>query len=269
MRFGGALVALVLAATGCSAPTAQTSPTPSQTPTATPSPSVTPLSTGDCLGSLSPGSAVGDIEVVNCATGHHWEVFSVVPVNTETLPTAAELATLAEAKCLPGFADYVGVAPRYSRYDAIYLTPDEAAWQEPTTRVITCLAGKADKELTGSAKGDSALFPKSGECTGPQDVAILDVKTVSCSKKHNYEVYAEKELPKKTPTKSELAKLVKQVCEAGFTSFIGISPAKSRYQYTYFAPDLENYSAIKDRRLVCSVGSATKQVTGSLKGVKK
>jgi hypothetical protein len=276
MRRFLAATTTVLALTGCAlipatpstpgAATAVTVPAASPTPTPTPLPA---LVVGDCTATLPEGTTTAaNLTAVPCATGHAWEVFAVIPLTEPSPPTEAELLATAKDECLPAFREYVGVAPAYSRYDAIFLTPDLAGWDDPAARTITCLAGREDGGLLGSAAGDSTLFPEPGECTGPQNVGVLEVEVVPCSAPHHWEVYAQRKLTE-APTDAALATLVKDVCEAKFAAFVGRSPAKSAYEYAYFAPTAETWDGIRDRRLVCSAGSPKGGITGTLKGIKK
>lgn len=269
------VVALVLAAAGCTAPSSPVSP-PLSTPTttassATPRATVTPLKVGDCTGNteVTTGTSA-PIEAAPCDEPHFYEVFAILEITDTDLPTAEALEARATKECLPAFTAYVGVDSGYSRYSSIFIAPDAVSWEDPAERRITCLAGSASGGLVGSVKADTAIFPALGECTGPQDVNPLDVVVLPCKGKHSYEVYAEKKLTgKAAPTGNALTKLVNSVCAAGFTTFVGVSAATSKYEYTYFIAEGDLWPKVKDHRLVCSVGSPAGGIKGSLKGVKK
>ncbi|MGB7961637.1 MAG: septum formation family protein [Propionicimonas sp.] len=238
---------------------------------ATPSATVTPLKVGDCTGNTEVTSGTSaPIEAAPCDGPHFYEVFAILDITDADLPTVEALEARATKECLPAFRSYVGVDSSYSRYSSIYLAPDSVSWQDPAERRITCLAGSVGGGLVGSVKNDTAIFPALGECTGPQDITPLDVVVLSCKGKHSYEVYAEKKLTSKAaPTGNTLTKLVNSVCAAGFTKFVGVSSAKSKYEYTYFIAEGDLWPKVKDHRLVCSVGSPAGGIKGSLKGVKK
>lgn len=269
------VVAVMLAAAGCTAPSSPVSP-PLSTPTttaasATPRAAVTPLKVGDCTGNteVTTGSSA-PIEAASCDEPHFYEVFAILEITDADLPTAEALEARATKECLPAFTAYVGVDSSYSRYSSIFIAPDAVSWEDPAERRITCLAGSASGGLVGSVKADTAIFPALGECTGPQDVNPLDVVVLPCKGKHSYEVYAEKKLSgKAAPTGNALTQLVNSVCAAGFTTFVGVSAAKSKYEYTYFIAKDDLWPKVKDHRLVCSVGSPAGGIKGSLKGVKK
>lgn len=273
-----AVVALVTLA-GCtpSAPAQPTSPGETATPAASTAPTSTPtptppprqLAVGDCTGPLPATLSVEPIEPVPCDGEHSYEVFEVVSLEGDALPAADLLRAIANNRCLPAFAAYVGVEPTYSRYDSHFLTPDEAAWEIPSARQLTCLLGASGKTLHATARGDATLFPAVGECTGPQDVAVLDLEVVDCAEKHHYEVYAEQKVKgKKAPDDKELAKLVASVCAAEFKKFVGKDSAGSKYEFTYFIADAKLWGKVKDHRLVCSVGSPKGGIKGTLKDAK-
>ncbi|MCW5954208.1 MAG: septum formation family protein, partial [Propionibacteriaceae bacterium] len=245
-----AVVALVALA-GCtpSAPSPATPPAP--TASATPTPPPRQLAVGDCTGPL-PSTLGGEpIETVGCDTEHTYEVFEVVRLGGDTLPSAETMRVIANNRCLPAFEAYVGVTPSHSRYNSLFLSPDEVAWETPELRQLTCLLGSPEETLSTTARDDTALFPTVGECTGPQDVPVLALEVLDCAKKHHYEVYAEKQVKgKKAPDEKELAKLISSVCVAEFKKFVGKDAASSKYEYTYFIADADLWSNVKDHRLV-------------------
>ena len=164
-------------------PPASASPTPSATP-------VTVLKVGDCTGPVDlTGASISSLPAVPCDQPHYYEVHGVFPVSGDVYPGASTLGDQAVASCAPSFVAYVGVEPEYGRYASAYIAPDVAAWAVPENRAITCLAGSAEGGLTGSAKGDVLVFPKKGQCTGPQNVPALDVKIIDCAASHAYEVF--------------------------------------------------------------------------------
>lgn len=261
----------VLLLAGCSAvaPGVATEQPSAADSTPTPTPVAEALQVGDCTATLMAGSAKQP-EAISCEDDHYWEVFAIVAITQESLPTDSQFETLAATECLSAFSDYVGVEPIYSRYDSVYLVPDQVAWENPDERTITCLLGSADGGVSGSAKGDTSFLPAVGECTGTQDVPALEVEVLSCKSEHYWEIYAEKKLTsKKAPSDDDLATLVKEVCVDEFESFVGVDQSESDYSFTYFVTPSQVWDKVEDKRLVCSVGSAKGDITGSLKGSKK
>lgn len=269
-------MALMLLLSGCTSvvqqPLGSAIPVATTPASETPSPEpVAALTVGDCTGPIDlTGGSISSITAVSCALPHAYEVHTTVPLAGEVYPGATLLADQAETTCSPSFVDYIGAEPEYSRYGSAYLVPDEAAWDVPANRTITCLAGDPDGGLVGSAKGDSTIFPAVGECTGPQDVPALEVEIMDCASTHSYEVFAEKEVTgKKAPTKAEVDKLFNSVCVAGFKKFVGVDAGKSKYEVTYFIAGEAVWDKVGDHRIVCSAGSPDGKIKGSLKGTKK
>jgi hypothetical protein len=254
-------------------------PAPSGTPgpvtsaaatTPTPEP-VTVLKVGDCTGAIDlSGASITSLPAIPCDQAHYYEVHATFPLTGDAFPGTETLADQAAAQCAPAFVDYVGVEPQYGRYASAYIAPDEAAWVVPENRVITCLVGAADGGLVGSAKGDFLVFPKTGQCTGPQNVPALEVKIIDCAESHSYEVFAAKKVDSAAaPAKPELDKLFTSVCQAGFKDFVGIDVGKSKYEVSYFIAGADVWKKVADHRIVCSAGSPDGGIKGSLKGVKK
>ncbi len=270
----GAVLALCLSACTPGGPVAGGSPGPvtSAAASATPTPDpVAELKVGDCTGPIDlSGASITTLPAVPCDQPHYYEVHATLPLSGETFPGTDILANQAAAQCAPSFVAYVGVEPEYGRYASAYIAPDDAAWAAPENRVITCLVGSADGGLIGSAKGDYFVFPKSGQCTGPQNVPALEVEIIDCAEPHAYEVIATKKVDSAAaPTKSELDKLFTSVCQAGFKKFVGVDVGKSKYEVTYFIAGTDVWDRVADHRIVCSAGSPDGGITGSLKGVKK
>lgn len=264
-------VAALVALAGCT-PTAAPPTTPSAptgSGTATPTPPPRQLAVGDCTGPLPFRLSADPIATVSCDAEHTYEVFEVVPLGGDTLPSTETMRVIANNRCLPAFEAFVGVTPSHSRYDSLFIAPDEVAWENPALRQLTCLLGSPEETLNTTARDDTTLFPAVGECTGPQDVPVLALEVIDCTKKHHYEVYAEKKLKgAEAPDEKELAKLINSVCVAEFKKFVGKDAAGSKYEYTYFIADATLWGNVKDHRLVCSVGSPQGGIKGTLKGVK-
>ncbi len=262
-------VAALVALVGCT-PSAPGPATPSPpTTSATPTPPPRQLAVGDCTGPLPSALGSAPIETVACDTEHTYEVFEVVSLGGDSLPDPDIMRAIANNRCLPAFEAYVGVTPSHSRYDSLFLSPDEVAWETPGLRRLTCLLGSPTQTLSATARDDTTLFPVVGECTGPQDVPVLALEVIDCAKKHHYEVYAEKQLKSEAaPDEKELAKQISSVCVTGFKKFVGKDAAGSKYEYTYFIADADLWGKVKDHRLVCSVGSPKGGIKGSLKDAK-
>lgn len=229
------------------------------------------LKVGDCTGPVDlTGASISSLPAIPCDRPHHYEVHGVFPVTGDTYPGASALGSQAATACAPSFVAYVGVEPEYGRYASAYIAPDQAAWVVPENRAITCLAGSGAGGLIGSAKGDVLVFPKTGQCTGPQSVPALEVKIIDCAQSHAYEVFAARDIDSKAaPTKPELDKLFASVCQAGFKDFVGIEAGKSTYEVTYFVAGADVWKKVADHRIVCSAGSPKGGIKGSLEGVKK
>jgi hypothetical protein len=244
---------------------------PDPSPTPTPDPIITMVA-GDCTGAIDfEKDTIASIRVTGCETWHLYEVASIIPLTQEGYPGAEKIGAQAEADCTKAFTKYVGVAPEYSRFLLAYVAPNESSWEVPDDRVIACLVGSATGDIRGSAKGDTDLFPKLKQCTGPQDGRTpLEIVVFDCAGKHNYEVYAQKAIKtKERPSIEELDKLVTQECADGFKDFVGIPATDSKYDYSWFIASEDVWSKVKDHRLVCMAGSEKGNISGSLKGVKK
>lgn len=241
----------------------------------------TPASSGNAtspLGALAVGQCtdaidtqqVSSFSVVDCDTAHAWEVATIVPAPGDAYPGEAALRAVADTGCASALSDYVGVDPVNTTFGVTFIAPIAAHWADPANRKVACLVGAASGGITGTLKGTGYSFPTKGQCfaTPPENSFSLDL--VRCSESHAYEVYATKKLDGKTaPTTAEFDKAYTDTCVKGFKDFVGVDVGKSTYEIVHFILPETQWTKLSDHRLVCSAGSPSGGVTGTLKDAKK
>lgn len=275
MRFVGGVVAALLVLAGCASvrPDDDLVPVPSPTATASPSaPSpLAALTVGTCTSAVSEdGESAETIAPTDCADAHYWEVAAVVPLTDPVYPGEATLKTLAIAACTRAFRSYVGVDVTSSPYGATFVAPSESHWASPDARELVCLVGTEIGGLKRSLKNHPVVFAETGQCLGEPESGSTSYPLVSCGQAHLYEVYASSKFAgSKAPTDAEVDKAYNSGCVAGFKKFIGVDLAKSKYEIQYFVLPAELWTKYSDHRLVCSVGTPSGGITGSLEDVKK
>lgn len=98
------------------------------------------------------GRTVDNLHLVDCTEAHDAEVIDILDFSSlRTFPGKQSLATKA-ADCSDSFASYVGVAPAKSQLALTYYYPTEDGWQDPGSRVITCVVWDPDGKLTESVR---------------------------------------------------------------------------------------------------------------------
>jgi hypothetical protein len=272
MRLAGVIVAALLALSGCTSvlPVGATSAPPtSQSPSAA-SP-LTTLTVGSCTGALAEdGEPTDAIPTVPCTQAHSWEVAAVVGLTTPDYPGEVGLRTLATTECTRAFADYVGVEAAFSPYGVTFVGPSESHWPNPDARKLVCLVGTEVGGLKASLKDHPVVFAETGQCLGEPASGSTTYPLIACDQKHLYEVYASSKFAgKSAPKTTEFDKAYANLCVAGFKKFVGVDLAKSKYEIQYFVLPAELWKTYSDHRLVCSVGSPSGGITGTLEGVKK
>jgi len=108
-----------------------------------------------------------------------------------------------------------------------------------------------------------------GDCLGAVagDTSLADVAALACSGAHNWEVSQVVALTgDEYPGEIDLKGQADQDCASAFTEYLGAQPTYSRYSSSYLVPDELAWADPSNRRVVCLVGSATDQVTASIKG---
>lgn len=257
-----AVTALLLA--GCAA-TGSTTPSTSGNGTSP----LGALTVGQCTDAID-AQRVPSFSVIDCDAPHAWEVATVVPASGDAYPGEPALRQLADTSCASALSDYVGVDAVNTPFAVTFLAPNAAHWADPANRKVACLVGADAGGITGSLKGTGYSFPTKGQCfaTPPADSFNLDL--VRCSEAHAYEVYATKKLSGKTaPTTAEFDKAYTDVCVKGFKDFVGVDVGKSSYEILHSILPETQWTKLTDHRLVCSAGSPSGGITGTLKDAKK
>lgn len=106
---------------------------------------------GQCTGPQD--VAAQAVEVVDCDTAHHYEVFAVKQVTGRKPPTAAEEQKLVTSVCQAGFANFVGVDVGKSKYELAYFLAGADIWDKVADHRIVCSAGTPKGGIKGSLKG--------------------------------------------------------------------------------------------------------------------
>ena len=227
------------------------------------------LTVGQCTDAIQ-SQRVPSFTVVDCSDPHAWEVATIVPASGEVYPGEAALRQLADSSCTSALSDYVGIDPVNTAFGVTFLAPSAAHWADPASRKVACLVGDAAGGITGSLKDTGYSFPTKGQCFGKPPVNSFNLELVPCTEAHSYEVYATKKLDGKTPpTTAAFDKAYASVCVSGFKDFVGVDAGKSTYEILYFLMPEARWSKLPDHRLVCSAGSPSGGIVGTLKDVKK
>lgn len=255
------LAGAVAALSGCAAGPGPLVPQPVVTTTPDPLASV---AVGNCIAGI-PKDASEAVTVVACGQKHHWEVSAVLAAAGDSYPGEEALRQRAQQECGAALAAYLGVDAAYSPYRAGFLAPNAAHWDNADNRKIACLVGSAEVSITASLAKQAVVYPVKGQCATRPASDSFGVKLLACDKPHYYEVYASKKWSGKTaPTAAEFDKLYKSICVDGFKEFVGLDVGKSKYEILHFMVPASLWTKLPDHRLVCSVGSPTGKITGTL-----
>lgn len=107
-----------------------------------------------------------------------------------------------------------------------------------------------------------------GDCLNePSGTQVSEVEFVPCDQPHDYEVYAELELPAGDyPT--DVDAQAETYCTEQFTSFVGVSFDESTLSLTYFTPTMDSWGE-GDHLVSCIIVDPAGQTTGTLAGANK
>lgn len=268
-RLVGVVLGAVLLASGCAAATpASVSPSPAVSSTVASAP-LASLAVGQCTSAVD-ASSVQTLSVVDCTSEHFWEVSAVLPVDGDDYPGEIALRQRAATDCPTAFEQYVGVASNRSMFRMSFITANQSHWSDPANHKLACLVGTAAGGLTSSLKDTHLSFPLIGQCISKETSGTFSSEIVDCSKPHAYEAFAvTKFTGSAAPTDAQQSKLYRTFCVPAFKKFVGVSVGKSKYELLAFMVPPKQWKTLLDHRVVCTAGSPTAQITGSLKGVKK
>lgn len=140
-------------------PPATTSPTTTATPTPTLLVDINSLTVGQCLlGAELVDGDIGDglMEVVDCSTPHHAEVFHVSAFDEPAgapYPGDEQARNTTLARCHPAFDAYVGRIWAESRLGFTYVYPYDFEWEGNNRLVLCYLWDRLGRPLIGSMAG--------------------------------------------------------------------------------------------------------------------
>ncbi|GLI28526.1 hypothetical protein ARHIZOSPH14_27680 [Agromyces rhizosphaerae] len=108
-----------------------------------------------------------------------------------------------------------------------------------------------------------------GDCVGDfgPDGIVDVVPVMPCSDPHLAEAFHEFDLGTTSlPSDDELFPMVAAECDAAFESFVGVEWSLSSLNWYYFAPTVESWDEVDDRRVLCMVFDPAGLTTGTLAG---
>ncbi|MBX3098242.1 MAG: septum formation family protein [Salinibacterium sp.] len=128
---------------------------------------------------------------------------------------------------------------------------------------------------SGTTTGDEAsdVFSiRIGDCLNDGDASgeVSTVPIVSCDEPHDSEAYDSGNLDDGSfPGDDAVKQAAEQLCGPSFTAFIGLSYDESAYDYSYYFPTENSWSA-GDREVMCvAYADDLSKVTGTLQNINK
>jgi hypothetical protein len=94
-----------------------------------------------------------EVEIIDCAEAHSYEVFAAKKIDSAAAPTQSDLDKLFASVCQAGFTDFVGIDVGKSKYEVTYFVAGADVWKKVADHRIVCSAGSPGGGITGSLKG--------------------------------------------------------------------------------------------------------------------
>lgn len=106
------------------------------------------LKVGDCMAPTPDSGGIGDADVIPCGEPHAEEVFFEFNMPDGDFPGTDVIMAEVEARCVPEFANFVGMAWGESSLDLYPITPTEDTWDSLGDRTVQCVIMDPATELT-------------------------------------------------------------------------------------------------------------------------
>lgn len=115
----------------------------------------TNLVVGQCI--LVPiNSQVNSVATTDCTEEHTGEVYSISPIDGESLPSRDELEELVDDTCYSTFEAYVGSSPEDTSLDYTAMSPTADTWAKGD-RTIVCIAVPTETDTLSRSVKDSRM----------------------------------------------------------------------------------------------------------------
>lgn len=115
----------------------------------------TNLEVGQCI--LVPiNSQVNSVATTDCTEEHTGEVYSISPIDGESLPSRDELEELVDDACYSTFEAYVGSSPEDTSLDYTAMSPTADTWAKGD-RTIVCIAVPTETDTLSRSVKDSRM----------------------------------------------------------------------------------------------------------------
>ncbi|MFB2580419.1 septum formation family protein [Herbiconiux sp. P15] len=126
-------------------------------------------------------------------------------------------------------------------------------------------------DVPGDSFDEPPLAYEIGDCFMESDGDDGRVQFRDCSEPHDYEVYAEFEVPDTEdgsyPGDDKMSYAADEGCFEAFEDFVGVPWEESVYDFALVAPDEETWTEFDDRLVQCMAVDPDGAHTGSLEGV--
>lgn len=132
-----------------------------------------------------------------------------------------------------------------------------------------CASGVRDSagQVTAPATTDS-FSVRVGDCLGKLPSESTDELTLRpCGESHHWEAFATATLTgEEFPGNAAVRGQAEVACSDAFAGFVGVPARKSTLDLTMLTPTSQTWTQAHDREVVCLVGSARGDITGTLAG---
>ncbi|MER3389489.1 MAG: septum formation family protein [Microcella sp.] len=111
------------------------------------------LQVGDCLNDGEVGETVTAVPTVPCAEPHDSEIYASYILGDTAFPGIDTIVEEADAACLAGYTEFLGIDYLESRYDFSYYHPTESSWAGGDREILCLVYDPSGEPLTGTLQG--------------------------------------------------------------------------------------------------------------------
>ena len=111
------------------------------------------IAVGDCLNDGEIGDTVTAVPTVPCADPHDSEIYASYILGDTDFPGIDTIVQEADAACLAGYTEFIGIDYLESRYDFSYYHPTESSWAGGDREILCLVYDPSGEPLTGTLEG--------------------------------------------------------------------------------------------------------------------
>ena len=243
------------------------------------------VTVGDCVPDVLPAETTEELATIPCSEPHAGEVFALVrdgAGDAEPYPGEAAMLRRASQGCVDAFPAYAGMTLSDAGLDLMSNSPSQDSWEQAGDRVTICLLRAVEGDLIGSRRQKPPDGPlpaertldtlTAGDCFSSERLSAGEgtaaVELADCATPHTFEVFATTDAPDDIDHE-EVDRFAQRSCIDLFDSYVGVPYVSSVLTVAWIAPSPVSWNTDGNRRSICLVSEANRDLVGTVRNTKR